>query len=281
MNTILGLLFFMVAVQTSAQTSAATSILVAAPGLSEATYQEILMERKDLLTPGQAALLFYQQQEARPEIFRIADQCLIKKNCRSFSKNFEKLRTEALLSPKERQLLQELWVKAGRPLDCYWHPTASCGSKKLDLGKLGLEIDQSFLIFVDGLVFKAGEDIFLLPQRKYQWKIVSSRFQSKSAWATLEELQAQVSLSNPYVTGGCLASAPFQGVEKSLAESMYVAFDRTCVRKLAENTTAPIVAKTDSWVERNKIWLISAVVATAGAGYYMRDKQIEFSNPFR
>ena len=197
------------------------------PVLSETTYQEILAERKELLTPGQAALVLYQQQEARSEIFRMADQCLIKKNCQSFAKNFEKLRAESLMSPKDRQLLQELWVKSGRPLDCYWQPTASCGHKKLDLGKLGLENDQSFLIFVDGLVFKVGEDIFLLPQRKYQWKIVSSRFQSKTAWATIEELQSQVSLSNPYVTGGCLASAPFQGVDKSLAENMYVAFDRT------------------------------------------------------
>ncbi len=263
------------------QASAQSSVLVAAPGLPETTYQEILTERKDLLTPGQAALITYQEQEARPEIFRMADQCLIKRNCQSFQRNFEKLRAEALISPKERQLLQELWAKSGRSFDCYWQPTAACGSKKLDLGKLGLENDRSFLIFVDGLIFKAGEDIFLLPQRKYQWKIVSSRFQSKSAWATMEELQSQVSLSNPYVTGGCLASAPFQGVEKSLAENMYVAFDRTCVRRLAENTSAPVVVKSESWVERNKIWLISAVVATAGAGYYMRDKQIEFSNPFK
>ncbi len=263
------------------EASAQSSILVAAPGLSETIYQEILMERKDLMTPAQAALIQYQQQEARPEIFKLADQCLLKKNCQSFSKNFEKLRAEGLLTPKERQLLQELWAKSGRALDCYWQPNEKCGNKKLDLGKLGLANDQSFIIFVDGLTFKPGEDIFLLPQRKYQWKIVSSRFQSKSAWATIEELQSQVSLSNPYVTGGCLASAPFQGVEKSLAENMSVAFDRTCVRKLTENALAPIALKPDTWMERNKVWLISALVVTAGAGYYMKDKQIEFSNPFK
>ncbi len=263
------------------EASAQTSILVAAPGLSETIYQEILMERKDLMTPAQAALIQYQQQEARPEIFKLADQCLLKKNCQSFSKNFEKLRAEGLLTPKERQLLQELWVKSGRALDCYWQSNEKCGNKKLDLGKLGLATDQSFIIFVDGLTFKPGEDIFLLPQRKYQWKIVSSRFQSKSAWATMEELQSQVSLSNPYVTGGCLASAPYQGVEKSLAENISVGFDRTCVRKLTENLLAPIVVKPDTWIERNKVWLLSALVVTAGAGYYMRDKQIEFSNAFK
>lgn len=261
--------------------SAQSAVLVAAPGLSETIYQDILAERKDLLSPAQSALISYQQQEARPEIFAMSDQCLLKKNCQNFSKNFEKFREQGLINPTERQLLLELWVKSGRAMDCYWQNSKNCQYKKLSLEKLGLGQDQNFVVFIDGTVYKPGDDINLLPQRKYQWKIISSRFQSKSAWATIEEIQSQVSLNSPFVTGGCLASSAAQGVEKVASENMYVAFDRTCVRKLAENSTIAPVLKNESWIERNKVWLISALVVTAGASYYLKDQQIEFSSPFK
>lgn len=258
-------------------------ILVATPGLPENIYREILAERKDLISPVQAALEKYQEQEVRPEIFTIADQCFLKKHCQSFAKNFEKLREQALLNPQERQLLLELWQKAGKTKDCYWEANSSCGLKKLALEKLGLDKEQNFIIFIDGLSYKAGEEIYLLPKRKYQWKIVSSRYQPKLAWATMEEIQSQVSLNNPYVTGGCLASSAVQGLNKEIIEHMYVAFDRTCVRRLGESSTAPLPLAIvgDSWVDRNKVWLISALALTVGAGYLMRDQQIEFSSPFK
>ena len=97
----------------------------------------------------------------------------------------------------------------------------------------------------------------------------------------MAELQSQVSLNNPYVTGGCLASSMAQGVEKEVAQNMYVAFDRTCIRKLDSAYFKPIAPVRDSWIDRNKVWVISAVAMTLGAGYYLRDKEVELSNPFR
>ena len=73
----------------SSLTFSDNGVLVAVPGLSEFDYQEILSERKDLLSPMQRLLQDYNKQEANPIIFSLADQCLIKKQCHSLAKNFE------------------------------------------------------------------------------------------------------------------------------------------------------------------------------------------------
>lgn len=257
---------------------AGDAILVAPPDLSESIYQEVLNERNDLLSPQQAAILKFQQEEVRPEIFLLADQCLSQGKCQTFSKNFEKFREQKILNPKERQLLLELWKKSGRPMDCYWQESPHCKFKKLAVEKLGIKKGQTYVIFIDGIIFNPEDDILLLPQRKYYWQIISARFQPKSTWATIEEVENQISLNNPYVTGGCLAFSP---VGPSITENMYVAFDRSCVRPLRGSNTTDIHQRSDTWIERNKTWVISALIMTLGAGYYMKDKQVEFSSPFK
>ncbi len=261
--------------------SAQSSLLVAAPTLPPEVYQEILAERKDLLSPAQAAILQYQQEEVRPEIFEIADQCLHDHQCQAIIGNFENLREQRLLNPRERQVLQELWQKTDRPLDCYWQNSIHCGLKKFSLEKLGLAKDRSLAIFIDGTIYKSNDNIFLLPRRKYQWRIISSFFQEKTGWATAEEAEAQFSLKVPYVLGGCLVSSPSEAIRKDLAEKIFVAFDPTCIRKLNEGTPSPTMKANESWIDKNKAWVISALVITIGAGYYLRDKQIEFSHPFK
>ena len=97
----------------------------------------------------------------------------------------------------------------------------------------------------------------------------------------MEEVKSQVSLNNPYVTGGCLASSMAQGVQKEIAQNMYVAFDRTCVRKLDNPYFKPLPIARDSWIDRNKVWVVSALAMTLGAGYYLHDKEVQFSSPFK
>ena len=166
------IIFSLIILLKSISATAEISVLVATPGLSENTYREILTERKDLISPAQQALEKYQAQEPRSEIFSLADQCFLKKRCDSFAKNFEKLREQFLISPQERQLLVELWEKSGRTKDCYWQPSATCGLKKLNLEKLGLDKDQSYVVFIDGLVYKPGEQELLFQRAHGQISVI-------------------------------------------------------------------------------------------------------------
>jgi hypothetical protein len=62
---------------------------------------------------------------------------------------------------------------------------------------------------------------------------------------------------------------------------MWVAFDRTCVRKIDEPFLKQPEEQAPGWISRNKAWLIPVLALTAGGAYYLRDKDIEFTNPFR
>jgi hypothetical protein len=256
-------------------------LLVASPDLPEPVFKEILAEKKDSITPVESSRLEMKAGKVRQEIFELSDSCLLEKKCEGLKDNFASIRERFLLNQIELSLLAELWRKSNRPANCFWKSLGhannyECILKKINIQKLGLKEDQSYAVFVDGRTFMNGEDIRLVSNQKYHWKIVSARHLAKQAWATPEEVEFQVSLNQPFVTGGCLASNHSPEIGSDI-QYMSVAFDRTCIKPL--NTGIVDNLPKETWLTKNKKWLVPALVLFGGA-YYMRDKQLEIQSPF-
>lgn len=254
-------------------------ILVMSPQAPEGLYREILSERLDLTGLLQHKQDEYESLEVRAEIFELADQCLGQNLCEGLKDHMAHLREKILLGPQEAEMLKELWQKSGKKLDCYWQSlerskTLSCGLKKLSLEKLGLTFQSEYLILIDGRIFKPGDEIALLPQKKYHWKILTPRYQAQEFWATMEEVPTLSAIKNPYVTGGCLASTVAPEIDPELKQSLWVAYDKTCLRPITETFHTP--PPSESWFSKNKNWVIPSLVIFGGAALYLRDKEIEF-----
>jgi hypothetical protein len=258
-------------------------VLVAGPQMTDSEYSEVLGERRDLMSPMEEALRDHSNAKVRSQIFEAADQCLEEGKCAGFKDNFASLREKNILNEKELALLNELYTKAHKTPDCFWKSLTQtsapeCGLKKLDVSKIGIGVEDSYLILLDGRAFQKNQPVMLVPHKKYHWKIFSSRYLPKETWATIEEVESQLSLNTPYVTGGCLASTPAQNLE---TESLWVAFDKSCVRKV-DSREAVFAGKQQqsSWISENKYWVVPVLVfAVGGAAYYLHDK-VEFQSPF-
>ncbi len=261
--------------------STRAEILVAGPEISEKSFQEAL-SRHHLISPVDKAIVENDTENIRPAVFAQTDECLKNKKCRAFQDNFAELREQFLLNRKELNLLVELLKKSSKAQNCYWKSlfraeNSECSLKEVDIEGLGLKQSQSYVIFVDGRAYKNGEQILLAPNTKYHWKIISARHLPKQVWATPEEIQHQVSLNQPYVSGGCLSYTHAPEINSEVA-GISAAFDQTCVKKLG---AVPLPsAQERSWLKENKKWLIPALIFVAGTAYYMKDKQVEVSSSF-
>lgn len=252
-------------------------LLVAGPEISESVYQQAL-STSDLISPVDQAAAENDSENVRPEIFKIADKCIENKKCEALQDNFAGLREKILLNRKELSLLREIWKKTSGSTNCYWqsldsNPT-SCSLKKVNIENLGLRNDHGYAVIVDGKLFRNNENIYLLPKTKYHWRIVSSRNLPKQVWASMEEVENQISLNKAYVQGGCLSFKPSNEIEGNL-HNLSIAFDQTCVKPMFSEVTNE--NPQPNWVNENKKWLVPALILFVGASYYMKDKQIEFN----
>lgn len=260
-------------------------VLVSGPETSESAYEEVLKERTDLKSPIEIAIENNKSGVVRSEVFQLVEDCLEQNKCHAIEDHFSEIRKKRPLNQKEFTALREFWIKAKKPVDCYWKAfdgNPACKLKKLNVTSIGLSKEDSYLIIVDGVTYKKGQEVQVLPQKKYHWQIISIKYLPKQAWGSIEEIENQISINVPYVTGGCLASTTHSSLNSETSDNMWVVFDQTCVKKA--ESAIKMTTRTEpqpSWFDENKKWAIPALALVVGSVYLFHDKQVEFYSPFK
>lgn len=203
---------------------------------------------------------------------------------------WEKIRTEHVLIPEEREYLLLLAEKEGNTLEVcralslepalqkkLEFPERSWNCQKLQVtvsSALTKDLENGDLLSIDGKLFSRESVPRALVPGTYKWKVYSNRYVDEEFVTSLEGIANHSFAKQPWVDGTCLA-ANVRHPEFSVVSQASSYFTDDCVP-----SAAPLMAEPKSWYAENKrlVWGLGLLLAGAAA-YSLRDKDLILTKP--
>jgi hypothetical protein len=270
--------------------SSAAVTLLQAPGSSPGDYQKTLVSQNYYVSYIQNRVDLYQSNHTQEDkIYSFADE--VPFSTSRFLQNIKELRAEAPLSvtswnfladflprieistvlPAQRAAFTDLLCQA--QLFTGKDVFNKCSHETVSLKELRSVFPQVEALYAEGRTFSLEDQLPLPKTSQLHWVLLSNSYKEIHFWGSFEDLRRNHFQFEELISGSCEGFQVKDASFELLATSA-VFFSNSCVKKAFEPPPQ------ESWVSRNKHWLIPVSAVLVGASAYsMKDNPIIIEAP--